>query len=118
MRLFYERAECVIAWLGVLKGGEIALQTVRELRDEFDTKMKYITADGTSIKKDLVIASISDRVFNEMLSDSPEALAKYEAVGNLFRSELWSRLWIWQELIVAKTVHLQWDTHYINLQEL
>jgi hypothetical protein len=38
MREFYERAECVIAWLGVLKRGEIALQTVRELQDEFEIK--------------------------------------------------------------------------------
>jgi hypothetical protein len=74
--------------------------------------------DGTSNEEDLVIDSVTNGVFNEMLSDSPEALVKYEAVGNLFRSELWGRLWIRQELIVAKTVHLQWDTHYINLQDL
>ncbi|PMD19504.1 hypothetical protein NA56DRAFT_705674 [Hyaloscypha hepaticicola] len=94
MRIFYERAECVIAWLGILKGGEIALQTVRELQDEYDTKMEYMTDDGTSTKENLVINSIANDSFNEMLSDSPEALARYEAVGNLFRSELWSRVWI------------------------
>jgi hypothetical protein len=118
MRNFYERAECVIAWLGVLKRGEIALQTVRELQDKYVTKMKYMTDDGTSTKENLVISSIAYGVFNEMLSDSPEALAKYEAVGNLFRAELWGRLWIWQELIVATTIYLQWDTHCLNLQDL
>jgi hypothetical protein len=92
MRKFYERAECVIAWLGVLKGGEIALQIVRELQDEFETKMKNMTDDGASNEEDLVIDSVTNGVLSEMLSDSPEALAKYEAVGNLFRSELWARL--------------------------
>ncbi len=91
---------------------------MRELQDEFDTKMKYMTDDGTFTKEGLVLGSIADGVFIEMLSDSPEALVKYEAVGNLFRAELWGRLWIWQELIVAKTVHLQWDTLCLNLQEL
>ena len=91
---------------------------MRELQDEFDTKMKNMTGNGTSIKKNLVIASIANGVFNEMLSDSPEALAKYEAVGNLFRAELWGRLWIWQELIVARTIYPQWDTHCLNLQDL
>lgn len=108
----------MIAWLGVLKRGDLALQTMRELQDEFYTKMKHMTDDGTSAEEDLVMSSIANGVFNEMLSDSPEVLAKYEAVGNLFRAELWGRLWLWQELIVAETIHLQWDTHCLNLQDL
>jgi hypothetical protein len=118
MRGFYERAECVIAWLGDLKGGDLAFRTVQELQDEFDLKMEHRIRDGLSAEVESVLNSVANGVVDELLSDSPDVWAKYEALGNSLRSELWSRLWIWQELIVAKTTHLEWDTNSAKVEDL
>lgn len=118
MRDFYERAECVIAWLGDLKGGDLAFRTVQELQDEFNLKMEHRIRDGLSAEVESVLNDVVNGVVDELLSDSPDIWAKYEALGNLFRSELWSRLWIWQELIVAKTTHFEWDTHSAKVEDL
>jgi hypothetical protein len=72
--------------------------------------------NGMLTRENGIVDTITDGVINELLSDCSEL--KYEALGNLFRSELWGRLWTWQELIVAKKIHLQWDTHSIKLDDL
>ena len=107
MRKFYEQAECVIAWLGALEGGDLALRTVQNLRAEVDIRVAHGTIDGILPKLEDILHPVARSVMEEVISDNPEALAKYRAVGNMFRSELWGRLWIWQELIVAKSVYLQ-----------
>jgi len=86
MRSFYEQAESVIAWLGALEEGDLAFRTVQRLRHEVDVR----TADGTIYdvfnQLDVVLHAVAKLVIEELASDSPEALAKYRAVGNLFWS--------------------------------
>ncbi|KAE9367513.1 hypothetical protein N431DRAFT_428874 [Stipitochalara longipes BDJ] len=118
IRGFYEKAECVIAWLGPLEGGDLAFRTVQSLRREVDTQMARRIIDGMSTETTDILSGIAKSVMAEILSDAPEILAKYEAVGNIFRSEFWGRLWIWQELIVAKRAHLEWEMYSTQLDDL
>jgi hypothetical protein len=76
----------VVAWLGVLKGGGIAVRAVQELQREFDTEREQATGDDMSIKAEYTLDSITRAVIDELLSDGSEV--KYEALGNIFRSEL------------------------------
>ena len=127
MRIFYENAECVLAWLGVLKKGHIAFDVMRSLRAKYDDKLStYIGNKPTShrvmpLDRISIQHIIGEGLLKEMLSDdenNPELEAKYEALCNLFRSELWTRLWIWQEIILAKSIYLEWDTHSVEFDGL
>jgi hypothetical protein len=89
---------------------------VQELQREFDTKREQTIGDDMSIKAECKMDSITRAVINKLLSDGSEV--KYEALGNMFRSELWGRLWIWQEPIVAKEIYLHWDTHSVKFEDL
>jgi hypothetical protein len=116
MRTFYERAECVIAWLGALQEGEIAFRAMRELRDEYNAKLlEYERIVGNEHKlTQLELWSIEKSVAYGVVN----SVEKYDILSNLFRSELWTRIWIWQELIVAKKICLEWDTHSIDCDDL
>ncbi|KAN0095639.1 hypothetical protein V8E51_016350 [Hyaloscypha variabilis] len=118
MRKFYEEAECVFAWLGHLEGGDLAFCTVQSLQSEFDIQMAGERNVRTLTDVDAALHTVAMMVIEEIVSGSPEAVAKYKAVDNMFRSEPWGRLWIWQELIVAKRVHLEWATHSAELESL
>jgi Heterokaryon incompatibility protein (HET) len=118
MRIFYERAECVVAWLGVLKGGDIAFSTMKDIQHEFEAKKERTMVDGLTFNFEPILSSVANGIVDELLSDDPDAWPKYEAFGNLFRSDLWSRLWIWQELIVANTIQLEWETHSVKIEDL
>ena len=127
MRTFYENAECVLVWLGALMAGDVAFDALQILRAEYDNKLSNYTRNLQKSYKVMPLdiisiqRSIAEGVLNEMLSDdqnSPKLVPKYEALGNLFRSELWTRLWIWQEIVVARSVCLEWDTHSIDFDDL
>jgi hypothetical protein len=116
MRVFYERAECVIAWLGALQEGENAFRAMQELRVEYNAKLldykKSVGKDHKLMK--IEFWSIEKSVADGMVTN----IGKQAILSNLFRSELWSRVWIWQELIVAKKISLEWDTHSIDYDDL
>ncbi|KAN0105893.1 HET domain containing protein [Hyaloscypha variabilis] len=43
-------------------------------------------------------------------TENNEHLVKAKALAQLLYSKFWTRVWIWQEIIVAKSVELVWDT--------
>jgi hypothetical protein len=45
-------------------------------------------------------------------------LTRWSTFGQLFRSSFWDRLWIAQELIVAKTVTIVWGTQLVAWEDL
>ena len=49
-------------------------------------------------------------------TEDNEYLIKTKALGQFYHYDFWNRVWIWQEIVVAKTVELLWDTRSMDSQ--
>jgi len=116
MRHVYEKAGQVIAWLGPLAGGEIAFNAVHTFFEEYCRRNGHYTATllRHEPRTESILQDISDEYMKELeLADQTsdnEYLTKAKALGLFFHSDFWARAWIWQELIVARSIQLYWNT--------
>jgi len=125
MRGVYQNAQRVIAWLGPLcDDGELAIDAVHRIHKEYlqreaDFEASLIPHQEISLieRQELLQAVASDYLNHVVLADglnNPEVLAEAKSLGHLFNSEFWIRVWIWQELIVARSIHILWKTKSLD----
>ena len=128
MREFYERADTVHAWLEHLENGAVAVQELRCLESQFNDayRLHVETTDNHKSLSPLERQSICERIAHSLKdrlskleeNEIEKVHAQCSALGQMFRSEFWERLWIMQEIFVAKSVNLVWDSCSINLAEI
>ena len=124
MRIIYEKADRVHAWLGRLENGELSAQEVLRLESEYnDACRTYLETVGN--KRSLTPAedhSIMEQMAHSLKNrygdgENEDVVARCSAFGQVFQSEFWERLWIMQEIIVAKAVTLTWDSWSIDVAQ-
>jgi hypothetical protein len=126
MRSVYEKAERVIAWLGPLCGGELAFNAAHSFyqdyvqrRAQYKSTLMMSRELQTSEHDDIVQIIASEYLEELRLADQTEDneyLIKAKSLGQFYHYDFWNRVWIWQEIVVAKTVELLWDTRSMDSQ--
>ncbi len=121
MRSIYEKADRVHAWLGCLRNSNLALQEVLHLELEFNNACR---AYNKTIGSDRSLMTVERQSIMEQIAHSlkvryednenGDVVARCSAFGQMFQSEFWERIWIMQEVIVAKAVSLTWDSCSID----
>jgi hypothetical protein len=120
----YEKANKVHAWLGSLENSHLVMQGLHHLQFEFsDACRAYVETIGnehllTPVQRQSIYEQIAHSLEYRCHDEKNEDVARYSAIGPLWQSEFWDRLWITQELIVAKAVNLMWDSCSINLDDI
>jgi hypothetical protein len=128
MRDVYQNALRVVAWPGRLcDDGELAIDAAHGIYEEFLRRNEALEVplvphreirelEGeTALLKGL--ADDFQKQFG-LIDDTGDEqnLAAAKAFGSLFDSEFWTRVWIWQELIVARGIQLLWDIESMDLE--
>ena len=121
MRGIYENADRVHAWLGHLDNSDLAMQEVLHLESEFNNACGvYSKTIGSErslmpVERRSIMEQIAHSLKTRYEDEENEAvMAQCSAFGQMFQSEFWERLWIMQEVIVAKAVSLTWDSCSID----
>lgn len=122
MRLTYERAVEVVAWQGHIEDRERALVAIQVLKTMYDSAGQkvmdaHLSAEqqepgglGEEMVLETSALSLTEELEQLCLLNDTAALAVWAAFARLFRAGFWSRIWIIQELVVAKSITLAWDT--------
>jgi hypothetical protein len=125
MKNVYQNAERVVAWHGPIGDGRSGIAAVHDLYDA------YVQLEGSIQRK-----SPSPRAFGFdekfalchdiaevyamklALVDDDVIIDKLKALSHLFTAELWVRVWVWQELILARSILFLWDNGSIDSEPL
>jgi hypothetical protein len=123
MRDVYQNAQRVVAWLGPLcDGGELAIDAAHSFYEDWLSRVRRAPSELSSTHpQDLnpkAIRDIAGNYVEHLLladrMDNEEVFAEAKSLGHVFNSEFWNRVWIWQELIVARSICILWDTKIMD----
>ena len=93
----------------------VYVQREASFREGLASPRKLMPIDKQGIEQ-----SVSDDYMKELvLADQPDGntiLLKAKALGHMYNSGFWYRVWIWEELIVAKSIQLLWDTRSMDAE--
>jgi hypothetical protein len=128
MRDVYHNAQRVVAWLGPLgDDGKLAIDAVQSIYEDylgrknaFQTSLVPYREIRELEREGALLEGLADDYQKQFAladhTENKQDIAKVKALGRLVNSEFWIRVWIWQELIVARGIQLLWDIDSMGLE--